>query len=246
MRDDQAQGLRKLFVRGVTPACAIAGAGIELAVLAIAQAFAAQGDRVLLLDRSRGGIAACAGRRARHELWHVLEGDVAIGDVLMPLNDHLTLLPAARGLDLIAAGRRDWREAVSAAMGESHLPFDLWLVHGLPPSEAGCDAPLFTVTPTRASVTQAYAQIKALATAQGRRNFGVVVAGVRNDGEAGTLFEGFAATARRFLGVELEYCGALPMDACGSVASGPAIARLRQRIAASFVAAREPLFSTAA
>ena len=111
-------------------------------------------------------------------------------------------------------------------------------MHGLPPSDAGCDAPLFTVTPTRASVTQVYAQIKALATAQGRRSFGIVVAGVRDDAAAATLFEGLAATARRFLGVELDYCGALPMDARGSVVGGSAIAGLRLRIAASFTAAR--------
>lgn len=239
MRNDQAQGLRKLFVRAAAPVCAIGGTAIESAVLAIAQAFAAQGDRVLLLDRSRGAVAACAGKRARHELWHVLEGDLAIDDVMIPLGDNLALLPAARGLDLLAADCRDWREAVRAAIGTKAAPFDLWLVHGLPPSDAGCDAPLFTITPSRASVTHAYAQIKALVTAQGRRSFGVVVAGVRDDAAAVTLFEGLAATARRFLGVELEFCGALPMDARGTVVSGSAITGLRQRIAQSFALARE-------
>lgn len=254
MHNDQAQGLRNLFVRSAIPACSIGGAGVESAVLAIAEAFAADGQHVLLLDRSRGGIAACAGKRARHELWHVLEGDVAIDDVMIPIRDNLTLLPAARGLDLCAAGRRDWRDVVSVAIGAHNARFDLWLVHGLPPSGEGCGAPLFTVTPTRSSVTHAYAQIKALATAQGRRNFGVIVAGVRSDAEAAALFEGLAATARRFLGVELDYCGALPMDALGMVVSvpttgsatnsargfaggfvaGSAIAGVRHRITASF------------
>ena len=122
----------------------------------------------------------------------------------------------------------------TGAIGAHNARFDLWLVHGLPPSGEGCGAPLFTVTPTRSSVTHAYAQIKALATAQGRRNFGVIVAGVRNDAEAAALFEGLAATARRFLGVELDYCGALPMDALGTVVPAPAIAGVRHRITASF------------
>ncbi|MEP7062196.1 MAG: hypothetical protein ABI881_07345 [Betaproteobacteria bacterium] len=240
MRDDQAQGLRKLFVRGAAPVCAIGGAGIESAVLAIAEAFASAGDRVLLIDRSRGAIAACAGKRARHELWHVLEGDVAIDDVLIAVRENLALLPAARGIDLLAADPRDWRDTVAAMLGTRHAPYDVWFVHGLPPSDAGCDAPLFTVTPSRASVTQVYAQIKALATAQGRRNFGIVVAGVHDDAAAATLFDGLAATARRFLGVELDYCGALPMNARGSVVAGSAIAALRMRIGAAFAAAREP------
>ena len=76
----------------------------------------------------------------------------------------------------------------------------------------------------------------------------------RDWAEAAALFEGLAATARRFLGVELDYCGALPMDALGTVvlapttaslaasfskpasgfASGSAIAGVRHRITASF------------
>jgi flagellar biosynthesis protein FlhG len=238
--DDQAQGLRKLFVRGAAPVCAIGGTGIESAVLAIAEAFASAGDRVLLIDRSRGAIAACAGKRARHELWHVLEGDVAIDDALIAVRENLALLPAARGIDLLAADSRDWRDTIAATLGTSHAPYDVWFVHGLPPSDAGCDAPLFTVTPSRASVTQVYAQIKALATAQGRSSFGIVVAGVHDDTAAAALFDGLAATARRFLGVELGYCGALPMNARGSVVAGSAVAMLRMRIAAAFVAAREP------
>ena len=239
MRDDQAQGLRKLFVRGAVPACAIAGTGGESAVLAIAQAFAAAGEHVLLLDRSRGTFAACAGKRARHELWHVLEGDLAIGDVLIPLGDNLQLLPAARGLDLLAADQRDWREGVVAALGTALPAFDLWLVHGLPPSIEGCDDPLFTLSPTRTSVTQVYAHIKALVQAQGRRRFGVIVTSVRNDAEARALFDSLAATARRFLGVELDYGGALPMDTRGKVVAGSAVMQLRERIGASLTAVRE-------
>ncbi len=238
MRDDQAQGLRKLFVRGAVPVCAITGAGGESAVLAIAQGFAAAGERVLLLDRSRGALAACAGKRARHELWHVLDGDLAMDDVLIALDDNLSLLPAARGLDLLAADRRDWREALNAALGAGRPAYDLWLVHGLPPSVDGCDAPLFTVTPTRVSVTHAYAQIKALAQAQGRRRFGIIATGVRDAAEGEALFEGLAATARRFLGVEIDYGGALPMDARGDVVAGSAIVALRERIGASLAATR--------
>ena len=37
-------------------------------------------------------------------------------------------------------------------LGTSHAPYDVWFVHGLPPSDAGCDAPLFAVTPSRTSV----------------------------------------------------------------------------------------------
>ncbi len=240
MRNDQAQGLRQLFVQGAVPTCAIGGAGNDAAVLAIARAFAAQGERVLLLDRSRGGIAGCAGKRARHELWHVLDGDVPIANALIPLGERLTLLPAARGLDLLAADPRDWRDVVAATIGAREAPFDLWLVHGMPPSAQGCDEPFFIVAPTRVSVTRVYAQIKALVTAQGRRNFGVLVAESGDPAAAGAVFKGLAATAKRFLGVNLEFCGGLARNGVTSADDLPPVAKLRERIAASFAVRSQP------
>ncbi|HEV8502818.1 MAG TPA: hypothetical protein VGR63_14665 [Casimicrobiaceae bacterium] len=209
-KEDQATGLRRLFVRTATPVGAIAGVDADAAIVALAAACADVGERVLIIDRSRGGIAGQAGLRARHELWHVLEGDVTIDMALLPLADHVTLLPAARGLDLVAAERHDWRKGVATALGRMAATFDTWLVHGLPPAAEGCARPLFTVAPSRAGVTDIYARIKALASSQGRRHFGIVATRTAGDAAGEAVFAGLAATARRFLGVELAYCGCWP------------------------------------
>ena len=170
--EDQATGLRRLFVRTAAPVGAIAGVDADAAIMALAAACADVGERVLILDRSRGGIAAQSGLRARHELWHVLEGDATIDMALLPLADHVTVLPAARGLDLIAAERHDWRNGVTAALARTASTFDTWLVHGLPPAAAGCALPLFIVVLSPLSVTDVHPGIKALAAAQGRRRLG--------------------------------------------------------------------------
>src|SRR6185503_11183426 len=86
-KEDQATGLRRLFVRTATPVGAIAGVDADAAIVALAAACADVGERVLIIDRSRGGVAGQAGLRARHELWHVLEGDVTIDMALLPLAD---------------------------------------------------------------------------------------------------------------------------------------------------------------
>jgi flagellar biosynthesis protein FlhG len=223
-RDDQATGLRRLFVRGAVPVAAVAGTDADAAVIALARACADVGERVLILDRSRGAIAAQAGVRARHELWHVLEGDATAEMALVRVGDDVTLLAAARGLDLLAAGRDDWRDGVTAALGRFAATFDTWIVHGLPPARTGCARPIFMVNPTRAGVTDAYARIKALAASQGRRRFGIAAARIADAGAGEAMFASLAATAKRFLGVELGYCGQWP-------AAGAALDRLRAALA---------------
>jgi flagellar biosynthesis protein FlhG len=223
-RDDQATGLRRLFARGATPVGAIAGTDADAATVALARACADVGERVLILDRSRGAVAAHAGTRARHELWHVLEGDATAEMALLRIADDVTLLPAARGLDLLAAGRDDWRDGVAAALGRFAATFDTWIVHGLPPAATGCARPIFMVNPTRAGVTDAYARIKALAASQGRSRFGIVAARVAESRAGEAMFTSLAATAKRFLGVELALCGQWPAD-------GAALDRLRAALA---------------
>jgi MinD-like ATPase involved in chromosome partitioning or flagellar assembly len=181
--------------------------------------------RVLILDRSRGAVAAQVGARARHELWHVLEGDAPAEMTLLRVADDVTLLPAARGLDLLAAGRGDWRDGVRNALGRFAATFDTWIVHGLPPAASGCARPMFIVNPTRAGITDAYARIKALAAAQGRSRFGIVAAGAAEARAGEAMFASLAATARRFLGVELRLCGQWP-------AAGAALDGLRAELTA--------------
>ncbi len=71
---DQAAGLRRLFARRAARPLGVGGADTTPVAFELGLAMAELGTRVLVVDRTRGDIAARLGCRARYELSHVLRG----------------------------------------------------------------------------------------------------------------------------------------------------------------------------
>lgn len=213
---DQAAGLRRLFARRAARPLGVAGADTTPVAFELALAMAELGTQVLMVDRTRGELAARLGQRARFELAHVLRGDVDLGDVLLRGPHGLLVLPAARGLDelALAAAHEEggWQARLAGGLAEAGHDVDLWLVNGLPPSVGEADI-LVAIRPTATALAGAYAQMKALATLRGKRAFGVVVDRAGSDVAAHATFVRLAATARRFLAAELAYRGHVPAGA---------------------------------
>ena len=234
MPDDQASGLRDLFGGRTGPSMTVALCGNESARIAaqLAWALGALGHRVLLLDRTRGEVAAAAGIRAPYELQHVLEGHKAAADVMLPLAPRVVLLPAARGLDALALGAPDWRSALDRALPELDRAVDAWVLNGPLPAPVPGARVLLAVAPSARAVTAAYGHIKALAQAQGRRQFGVVVHRARSAEAARKVFDCVADTAGRFLAAELEFLGSVPRD---SAAGRPIVAAPGESPGAAFM-----------
>src|SRR3569833_2366501 len=99
MRDDQALGLRRLFARRRARMLGVIGEDATAVTLELAAAFGRAAQRVLLLDRTCGEVAAGLGLRARWDLRHALCGDKAWRDVVLTAPAGVMLLPAARALD---------------------------------------------------------------------------------------------------------------------------------------------------
>jgi hypothetical protein len=107
---DQAATLRQLFAEQsarllpvLVPDGAHAGRASWLAKLA--QAFARQGERTLVVDAARLQIAAALGLRARFDLAHVLRGDCVLDAALLDAGTNLGVLPAARALEQAQSAR---------------------------------------------------------------------------------------------------------------------------------------------
>ncbi len=215
---DQAAGLRRLFARRAARPLGVGGADTTPVAFELGLAMAELGTRVLVVDRTRGDIAARLGCRARYELSHVLRGALRLDDVLLHGPHGLIALPAARGLDELALATLHaadgWQGRLASWLAEGGHDVDLWLINGLPPAGREADV-LLAVRPTAAALTNAYAQIKALATLRGQRAFGVVVDRATTDEAAQATFAGLAATARRFLAAQLAYRGHVPAGAAG-------------------------------
>jgi flagellar biosynthesis protein FlhG len=215
MRDDQASGLRRLFARRLRPPVGVGGAQATPVALGVALALAELGTRVLVVDRTRGLVAAQLGAPVRFELADVLAGDLAFGDVLLHGPNGLLVLPAARGLDELALtcdpASGGWSGWLRGAMAQAGADADLMLVNGLPPEGSEAEV-LVAIRPTKRAVTAAYAQVKALTTLRGVRTFGVVVERAPSESAARAAFAPLAATARRFLAAELAFRGHVPGD----------------------------------
>jgi hypothetical protein len=146
---DQAATLRQLFAAQgarllpvVVPEGAHDGRASWLAKLA--QAFARQGERTLLVDAARLQIATALGLRARFDLAHVLQGDCVLDAALLDAGSNLAVLPAARALaqthgarllrqlSVLCHGRFDLVLLLLPASACTHLPDTDVLVPVLP------------------------------------------------------------------------------------------------------------------
>jgi len=232
MHDDQATGLRRLFTRATRRPLGVGGIDATPVVCDLARTLVELGSRVLVIDRTRGEVAARMKSRARFELAHVVAGDRSLADVLIDGVDGLAILPAARGLDELAlnASAEDggWEARMGAWLAEAGRDFDVWLINGLPPT--GDADVLLAIEPTAQGITGAYAQIKALANCRGQRSFGIVIHRATSEASAQATFASVASTARRFLRATLDYRGAIPGDAPATSARQQALLRLAQSI----------------
>lgn len=232
MRDDQANGLRRLFARRRRNLVGVGGLDATPVVCDLARTLAELGSSVLLIDRTLGEASAQMGVRARYELAHVVAGDRSLADVLVDTREGVTILPAARGLDelaLCALARDDgWQGRLATWLADAQRNCDIWLINGLPPTGGDADV-LLAIEPTAAGLTGAYAQIKALARWRGQRTFDVVVHRAPSDAMAQAAFDRVAATARRFLAADLDYRGAIPA-APATRARQQALLRLAQTL----------------
>jgi flagellar biosynthesis protein FlhG len=233
MRNDQASGLRRLFARRTRRPLGVGGADATPVVGDLARTLAELGSRVLVIDRTRGELAARLNARVRFELAHVVAGDKSLAAVLIDGPDGVTILPAARGLDELALNTSEldggWQARLSGWLGQAQRDFDVWLINGLPP--AGGDTDVFlAIEPTAQGITCAYAQIKALAHCRGQRSFGIVIHRADSEASARATFTSVASTARRFLRANLDYRGAIPADRPAMPGRHQALLRLAQSI----------------
>jgi flagellar biosynthesis protein FlhG len=214
MREDQASGLRRLFMRPEPRVVGIGGVEPTAVALELAHALVELGSRVLLIDRTLGEASARVGVRARYELAHVIAGERSLAEVLIDA-EGIDVLPAARGLDplvLDSGAEYGWQRRLRDWLLAADRQHDVWLCNGLPPACAHSDV-LLAIQPTAAGVTGAYAQIKALANVGRRHRFGIVVHRASSEEAARATFASLAATAKRFLSAELAYRGYVPAPA---------------------------------
>jgi len=197
----------------------------------LAQALARLGRNVIIIDQSRGAVAAHWGLRTRYELGQVLSGDRTWGQVLQQGPDGIGLLPASRGL-----GELDHSNAVVGVLSQlycSPVEPDLVILNmscgGSTVSLADpCGDWLFAAGAGCGGLMPAYSEMKRLAGRVRPQRLQVLVEGAADPADAHVAFGNLAAAARRFLDLDLYFCGNVPRITDRATAQGALPGALNQ------------------
>lgn len=220
---DQAAGLRRLMGREPPfQALGVFGTDIGLTATACGQlalALARRGAPAWVFDEAAPprNVAAGFGRVSRLSLGTLLRQGGDPGEALLPIAPGVSVLAAEGGLRWLGEiGEHRWR-AVAAAMAAIAEQPRWLLLHPAAGQEsaslASCTVQRVLVLPQRkAHLTHAYALLKSVQQSHPADRWQVLVLQATSDDAALELYGSLAATARRFLGLELEWLGGVRRD----------------------------------
>lgn len=223
-RGDQASGLRRLFARRqfrvITFAAGGEGVGKSVAVANLAATFARQGKEVLVLDENTSdNVASLFGAAARYDLFHVVNRDKCLADVLLQVAPGVRILPAASAVKKLGKLSGAQQQALLESIGEMERAADVILVDasidhplGFSPLGLAAHEAVVVVSASGASITEAYALIKKVSLGYARRHFRILVSKVKSATDAEAIHGNLArVTAARGL-ARLDYAGCVPLD----------------------------------
>lgn len=238
---DQAAGLRRMFGRElsriVTFAAGNVGVGKSLSVANLAAALARHGKEVLVLDENIGdNVASLFGVATPYDLFHVINREKSLAEVIVPAVAGVRILPAAQAVQKLSRLSAAQQLALLESFGEMKHPADVILVDasldhplGFSPLGLAANDTVVVVSATGASITEAYALIKKVSLGYSRRHFRILVNRVRGAEEAEAIHRNIKNVTRSRGLARLDFAGYVPMDEHLREAS-----RLRQMVVALF------------
>lgn len=228
--DDQAAGLRKLL--GQAPdlhAVGLFGTDPVLttrATAGLADSLARRGAALWVLDElpPPTNVAAQFGIHPRLSLGQLADGIVMPAQVLEGLGSGAQLLSVQGGSRPLARLREsDWRALTHGLDALPNRP-EWLLIH----ADTSCgahslalmaDTRILITQARKISLTDAYGLLKTTEQNHPARTWQVLMMNAADTAAAQAAFENLAATARRFLNIDLAYLGMIPKDARLEVAA---------------------------
>lgn len=222
---DQAEGLRRLLgrdvVRVITVASGRNGVGKTQVVINLAAALAQHGKRVLILDEQagRGTAVKSLGLTPRYDLLHVIRGEQRLDDVMMAGPDGVAVVAAGRGVQSLTELTTAEQMALVEAFHGFSDAVDVVLIDAMAGTAGNAlglslaaSEVIVVVSGEASAITDAYALMKVLSRDFARHQFRLLMNKVR-DGEAGrAIYANLADASRRFLRIQPDYMGAVPVD----------------------------------
>jgi len=239
---DQAEGLRRLFSRGmvrsVTITAADRGIGCSAIVGNLAVALARAGQHVCVLDQGMGprGPGDQLGVTPTRDLAEVIARDRPLGDVLVHGPEGVRFVAAGQGSQMLGALPQAEESRLVAAFASLEPAVDVLLVDA-PLALAGqvsswtlaSTEVVIILSPGADAITGAYGLMKRLTRDGAKHRFHVVVNRARTADQARAIFHNLESTAKRYLSASVAWLGCVPEDP-----DLPRAMRLRQSVVGAY------------
>jgi flagellar biosynthesis protein FlhG len=173
------------------------GVGKSSLVLNTAVLLARRGRRVAVLDGDLGlaNLHLLLGQTPKHDLRHVVAGERALGDVLVPGPEGIVLIPAAAGVAELANLDAEAREELLRALRELGATVDFLLIDtgaGLSDTVldliVASDEAVVVTRPEPTALADAYALMKVVVQQQASYPFHVLVNMARDARQAEQIY----------------------------------------------------------
>src|SRR3989442_6307065 len=192
------------------------GVGKTNIVTNLAIALARQGARVLVLDGDLGlaNVDLLLGIAPQYDLQDLILGDRSIEDIVLEGPDGIRVVPASSGVEELANLDEYRTECLLRSLTSIEEDVDLILIdapsgigaHAVALSQAA-DEIVVVTTPEPTSFSDAYAMIKVLSQRPLKCTPALLVNQANSENEALEVSRRVQSVAKRFLNLEIPYCG---------------------------------------
>ena len=224
---DQASNLREFVRKNQSCGRVLAvtsgkgGVGKTSTSVNLAIALVALGKRVIVLDADLGlaNVEVLLGLNSYYNLQHVIDGEKTIMQILVKGPGGIEIVPGTSGLAKLADLSGHARQNVLSGLRELQEKSDYVIIDtmaGIGQNAirfaAAADEILVITTPEPSAIVDAYATIKTIFQIREDALFRLVVNMSGSEEQASAVRAKLSRVAQQYLGVSLNYMGAIPRD----------------------------------
>lgn len=224
---DQAQRLREMMLSGDSHCRTLAitsgkgGVGKTNLTINLALALSRRQKRVVMIDADLGlaNVDVMMGISPAHTLVEVIRGKKSLEEVLLPVNDHLQIVPGGSGVAELADLDQEALERFTGQLGQLEQKADVILVDtGAGISRTvlnfvlAAQEVLVVTTPEPTSITDAYSIIKAIDKKPNKPTVRLVINMAESEQAAREVANKLIMIVERFLETKVEYLGFIERD----------------------------------
>ncbi len=197
------------------------GVGKTNVVVNLAYALTQAGKKVLILDADMGlgNIDVMLGLAPAYNLYHLINGEKNLSEVITTGPGGMQILPAGSGIQELSELTSNQKLNLLAELDRIDRYIDVVLIDtaaGISGNvmyfNAAAQDIVVVASPEPTSITDAYALMKILHTKYGERRFRLLVNMVKDAGEGRDVYRNLSTAADKFLNVSIDYTGHIIQD----------------------------------